>query len=168
MLALTILSLVHLETGSHLSLLAMAAPLTIRSVSVAPLALWVKLKCVPRSRNSPTQGICSPSASQCMLVKNLRVFSSEAKVKHLLTATLAPRSAKNLLLSCMALTVSPRLSGPVTENIKSSASTLGSTPNSFINLTQGTIKRAIIPMEKGHPWGIEHLSLCPGPMRCPT
>ena len=167
MLHITIFSLLWTLRGMYLSLRAIAAALLSLSVRVLPFLLWVKFMCEPRSLKLLTLGMVRLLSSHMCSQSFLRVIGEVAKVKHLLSATFAPMSWKKSLLERIARMVRAKCPSPLVVNIRSSASTLGVTFWFVIKSVQGTKRRAIIVIEKGHPCGMEHLSSCLAPMVLP-
>ena len=146
----------------HISLAAFIL-LTI----VEPFLVFVKFRCDPRSLKELLLGILHLLCLHVVSLKKILVGVSEAKVKHLFSATLAPMSSKKSILISTVLTVLALCPVPCVKIRRSSASTLGVTPCSCISITHGLNNRATIVMLNGHPCGIEHLSFLGIPIFLP-
>ena len=94
MLQRTILSFIALVMGIHRNRLAMVVACLSLAVRVAPLLFAHKFMCDPRSLNEDTHGINKPLLSHLCSERSFLVLLLEAKVKHFLSATLAPMSWK--------------------------------------------------------------------------
>ena len=100
-----------------------------------------------------------------LIERSLALVAGQVEVtKHLLSATLAPTSAKYCLVMFMPWTIRDACCCLLVERKRSSARTLGSTLLALMVEIQGLMSRATSAMEKGHPCGMEHLCWCGLPM----
>ena len=97
---------------------------------------------------------------QTMLLNLALVVGQVEVIKHLLSATLAPRSVKYCLDRFMPVTVVAACFILLAYRNRSSAKILGSTLCALMQESQGFISRATRAMEKGQPCGMEHLCWC--------